>query len=71
MLLFLMPDGTADSVKMVFDFLELGLGLERFQRLFPVILTDNEREFKRVDDLELNEDLLYRTSLFYCDPMAS
>lgn len=71
MLLFLMPDGTADSVKMVFDFLELGLGLERFQRLFPVILTDNGSEFKRVDDLELNEDLLYRTSLFYCDPMAS
>ena len=71
MLLFLMPDGTAESVKMVFDFLELGLGLERFQRLFPVILTDNGSEFKRVDDLELNEDLLYRTSLFYCDPMAS
>ena len=71
MLLFLMPDGTADSVRMVFDFLELGLGLERFQRLFPVILTDNGSEFKKVDDLELNEDLLYRTSLFYCDPMAS
>lgn len=71
MLLFLMPDGTAESVKMVFDFLELGLGLERFQRLFPVILTDNGSEFKRVDDLELNGDLLYRTSLFYCDPMAS
>lgn len=71
MLLFLLPDGTADSVKMVFDFLELGLGLERFQRLFPVILTDNGSEFKRVDELELNGDLLYRTSLFFCDPMAS
>ena len=24
-----------------------------------------------MDDLDLNEDLLYRTSLFYCDLMAS
>ena len=37
MLLFLMPDGTADSVKSVFDYLEFGLGLERFHR--PVSTT--------------------------------
>lgn len=71
MLLFLMPDGTAESVKRVFDYLEHGLGLERFLRLFPVFITDNGSEFKRVDDLELTEDLLYRTNVFYCDPMAS
>lgn len=71
MLLFLMPDGKAESVKRVFDFLEIGLGLEVFQRLFPVILTDNGSEFKRVDDLELTDDLEFRTSVFYCDPMAS
>ena len=52
MLLFLMPDGTADSVVRVFDYLEAGLGTERFQRLFPAILTDNGSEFKRVDALE-------------------
>ena len=71
MLLFLMPDGKADSVNRVFDYLEAGLGLERFQRLFPVFLTDNGSEFKRVDDLELDGDYLYRTKVFYCDPMAS
>lgn len=71
MLLFLMPDGTAESVKRVFDYLERGLGIERFSRLFPVILTDNGSEFKKVDDLELTEDYVYRTKLFYCDPMAS
>ena len=71
MLLFLMPDGTATSVKRVFDFLERGLGLEVFRRLFPVILTDNGGEFKRVDDLELTDDFEYRTRLYYCDPMAS
>ena len=75
MLLFLMPDGKAESVKRVFDHLEARLGIEVFQRLFPVILTDNGSEFKKVDELELTSDetgfLVYRTSLFYCDPMAS
>lgn len=71
LLLFLMPDGTADSVKRVFDFLEAGLGTERFARLFGIVLTDNGSEFKRVDDLELTEDYVYRCSMFYCDPMAS
>lgn len=75
MLLFLMPYGKAESVKMVFDYLEAGLGIEIFRRLFPVILTDNGSEFKKVDELELTSDetgfLVYRTSIFYCDPMAS
>jgi IS30 family transposase len=71
MLLFLMPDGKAESVKRVFDYLERGLGTECFQRLFPYILTDNGSEFKRVDDLELTEDYEFRTKIFYCDPMAS
>ena len=47
MLLFLMPDGKAESVKRVFDYLERGLGIEQFQRLFQVFLTDNGSEFKR------------------------
>ena len=71
MLLFLMPDGTADSVVRVFDFLEAGLGTERFQNLFPAILTDNGSEFKRADALELTEEWGFRTSIYYCDPMAS
>lgn len=71
MLMFLMPDGKAESVKRVFDYLEQGLGLECFNRLFGVILTDNGGEFKKVDDLELNDTLEYRTKIYYCDPMAS
>ena len=71
MLLFLMPDGTAASVKRVFDFLEYGLGTERFMRLFPVFLTDNGSEFKRPIDLELTENLVCKTDIYYCDPMAS
>ncbi len=71
MLLFLVPDGTAESVKRVFDYLERGLGLERFVRLFPVFLTDNGSEFKKPEDLELTADGIMRTDIFYCDPMAS
>ena len=71
MLLFLLPDGKAESVVRIIDYLEAGLGYERFRRLFPVLLTDNGSEFKRVDDMELNDDMIYRTSVYYCDPMAS
>lgn len=71
MLLFLMPDGKAESVKRVFDYLEAGLGLDVFRRLFPVVLTDNGSEFKRVDDLELTDEYVQRTCIYYCDPMAS
>ena len=75
MLLFLMPDGKAESVKRVFDYLEAGLGIDVFRRLFPIILTDNGSEFKRVDDLELTPEedglLTYRNHLYYCNPMAS
>lgn len=71
LLLFLMPDGRAESVKRIFDYLEGILGTEVFQRLFPVFLTDNGSEFKDVDGLEVNEFGELRSLLFYCDPMCS
>lgn len=71
MLLFLVPDGKAESVKRVFDYMEAGLGLDVFRRVFPVILTDNGSEFKKVNELELTEESEYRTHIYYCDPMAS
>lgn len=72
MLIFLMPDCKAESVIRVFDYLEAGLGLDCFKRLFNICLTDNGSEFKKVDELELSSDLsLLRTNVFFCDPMAS
>lgn len=71
MLLFLLPDGKAESVIRVFGYLEAGLGHDRFRRLFPVFLTDNGSEFKQVDNMELNEEMIYRTKVYYCDPMSS
>ena len=73
MIMFLMPDCKADSVKDRFDYLENGLGKDCFKRLFGLILTDNGSEFKKVDDLEHScvEEGTLRTSLYYCDPMQS
>lgn len=71
MLLFLLLDGTAASVVNVFDFLTDTLGLEAFQRLFPVLLTDNGSEFKRVKDIEFACTDERRTRVFFCDPQAS
>lgn len=71
MLIFLMNDGTAASVEEIFDMLTNVLGLKLFQELFPVILTDNGSEFKRVDQLEYAKGGQRRTRIFYCDPQAS
>ncbi len=72
MLMFIMPDCKAESVIDRFNFLENGLGIERFKRLFGICLTDNGSEFKRVLDLEGSTDgISTRTSMLFCDPMAS
>lgn len=71
MLMFLMPDGKADSVVQVFDYLSSSLGEDSFRELFPVILTDNGSEFKKVQELEFTIEEKQRTRIFYCDPLAS
>lgn len=71
MLVFLMKDGTQESVLAVFDYLTEKLGLEAFRALFPVILTDNGVEFKDPDQLEHAPNNCPRTKIFYCDPQAS
>ena len=71
MLCFLLPDNTASAVIDIFDFLTDILDVDVFQRLFPVILTDNGSEFKRVEELEFTCTGERRCMMFYCDPMAS
>lgn len=71
MLLFLLPENTASAVVDVFDFLTDILDLDVFQNLFPIILTDNGAEFKRVEELEYTCTGEQRCMMFYCDPMAS
>lgn len=71
MLMFLMPDGTQESVTAVFDMLTEKLGLKIFRKLFGVILTDNGVEFKNPIALEHAPNGAHRTRIFYCDPQAS
>lgn len=71
MLIFLMKDGTQDSVTEVFDTLTQLLGMALFKRLFGVILTDNGVEFKNPNALEHTPTGLIRTHVFFCDPQAS
>lgn len=71
MLIFLMRDGKAETVVEQFDWLTSALGLEAFQTLFPVILTDNGGEFKHTREMEYTVDGQHRTRIFYCDPQAS
>jgi len=54
-----------------FDRLEEKLTTLGFCKTFPVILTDRGFEFSKPDELESGIDNVIRTSIYYCDPMAS
>lgn len=71
MMIFLLESKTQHEVKRVFDELTELLGLELFQKMFEVILTDGGTEFQNPYELENTEDGYVRTRLFYCDPYSS
>jgi IS30 family transposase len=71
MLIYLLPDKTTFSVKKVFDRLEEKMSTLGFCITFPVILTDRGIEFSKPDELESGIENVIRTSIYYCDPMAS
>ena len=54
MLMILMEDESMEPVIEIFDKLTRTLGIRRFRKLFPVILTDNGRCFKNALALEYN-----------------
>ncbi len=71
MLMILIEDESAAPVIEVFDKLTKAIGIRRFRKLFPVILTDNGRCFKNALRLEFTKSGSKRTRIFYCDPQAS
>jgi len=71
MLLFLLEDKSQASVTSVFDWLTQRLGVETFQALFKVILTDNGTEFQYPERLECDGHGEIRTKIFYCNPNSS
>lgn len=71
LLAFLLESQSQDDVKAVLDSLETALGKELFETMFPVILTDNGKEFKNPEQIERSVFGGRRTKVFYCDPYSS
>ena len=68
MLAFLRDANTSQSVLDIFNGLQDRLGITLFQKLFPVILTDNGSEFSNPKAIEADPETgEIRTSIFYCD----
>lgn len=70
MLAFLRDANTSQSVIDIFNSLDQKLGRSLFQKLFPVILTDNGSEFSNPKALEygpLKNNSSLRTRIYYCD----
>jgi len=71
MLAFLIERQTQEAVRSMFDYLEELLTTAVFQKIFPVILTDNGSEFMNPNFLEIGINSELRTKVFYCDPYSS
>lgn len=71
MLAFIRDRNTSQSVIDVFNHLYCQFGTQTFCTMFPVLLTDNGSEFSNPTALELDNQGLRRTMIFYCDPCAS
>ena len=65
MLMFLLEEQTQKEVTRIFDHLTELLGIELFQKLFEVILTDNGHEFQDRQSLEYSKNDEVRTRI-YC-----
>jgi IS30 family transposase len=68
MLAFLREANTSGFAFRIFDALDTVLDMEDFNKLFPVILTDNGSEFSNPKQIEYREKIpRRRTNIFYCD----
>ena len=71
MLAFLMDKKDQNCVNEVFNSLQKKLGIKVFQKLFPVILTDNGSEFQNPNELMCDNNGEIRTNIYYCDSNCS
>lgn len=71
MLAFIRDRNTSQSVIDTFDWLYELLGAKTFEKLFPLLLTDNGSEFSNPMKLEFDKQGNKRTTVFYCDPYSS
>ncbi|WP_352408994.1 hypothetical protein [Lawsonibacter hominis] len=71
MLAFLLDSKAMDNTVAAMNRLEDMLGDALFNRMLPVILTDNGTEFADPELFEYRQDGTRRTHLFYCQPRCS
>lgn len=72
MLCYLREENTSKSVTDIFNNLYARLGQNLFEKLFPVILTDNGTEFSNPMEIEFDQETgERRTNVFYCDTRRS
>lgn len=71
MIAFKLESQTISEVTKIFNNLKELLGYELFHKIFPLILTDNGKEFKRPDLIEDNGPDVVDTKIFYCDSRRS
>ncbi len=62
---------TISEVTDKINFIKKILGFESFHKMFPIILTDNGKEFKRPDLIEDNGNDVINTKIFFCDSRRS
>ncbi len=70
MLAYLRDANDSKSVTLIFEKLFSSLGADNFEKLFPVILTDNGSEFSNPKAIEFIDGTKQRTRIFYCDPQS-
>ncbi len=69
---FIMDGHTCENVIWTLNKLEVILGVELFNTIFPVILTDNGKEFSDISGMELTKDKKrQRCKIFFCEPNRS
>ena len=72
MLAYIRDHNDSASVIERFGYLREKLGLENFQKIFPVLLLDNGSEFSNPNMIEYDFDAgKHCTRVFYCDPQQS
>ncbi len=67
----ILEEQTSEEVVKALDKIEESLGIEMFKQVFPLILTDNGKEFSNISDMETSKTGCKRTKIFFCDPNRS
>lgn len=70
--LYIIENRNSEKVTKVFDELENKLGYEKFNEIFPSILTDRDPCFSDIVGIEFSKETgIQRTYLFFCDAFKS